>query len=623
MIQSALLRNRRIYKVYNNFRKQIFREIAPKDSEDILYLLPWLLSINHPACPGYIPTLQKPFWVYGIDREKEIWEREQIFKTRFRVQKKSTLLKHTSIHLMIQGVYTIGSVGTINQTSSSDCDIWICYDKSEFSQKDWISLNQKINLVKDWMDIQLRIPVFFFITDISDIRNNVFGCVNEESSGSAQKSVLKEEFYRTTILICGKIPLWWICWDQDEKIPYNEAALWIANDIEGNYDLIDMGDLKQIDTDEYFGAALWQLHKSLTHPLKSLVKMFFLRMLLDSQGRKLACSQFRTQVFQSGYDTFPDPGAFLIHKIFRYNRSIRKDTEIEFLKECFYLRCQIKPYERNDSIKKRLAKELFTEHHLDMKRRIELSQYDQWDFKSQIELGNHLFTMILTLYREIEGVYAAHKSRIDKKDLTILGRKIAVFYSKKKYKISILHKPDYPLNLTGIKLKLENKEWVTSFEDGENVTLILNTELIHNIAFLVWNNLFVSTRLSMEPNASPVSIQEIINLGHKMKEIFGSYETVVNELTDFLKDEYIRKILVVISFEKSPWEKDINDFHIIYQNSWGELFVRHFQSPHSLKAFLNQNRIQSNHTEIRYYLQRNATYYEKIIDRTRNFFILI
>ena len=599
----------------------MFREIAPKDSEDILYLLPWLLSINHPACPGYVPSLSKTFRVYGIDNEKKIRRREQAFKTRFQVKRRGTLLKWNSRHLMIQGLYTIGSVGTINQTASSDCDIWICYDKQDFSQKDWRELNRKVNLIKDWLDMELRIPVYFFITEISDIRSNVFGCVNAESSGSAQRKILKEEFYRTTILICGKIPLWWICWDPRGDADYAAAASLLEDDQSLNADLIDMGDLEKIDPDEYFGAALWQLHKSLTHPLKSLTKMLFLRMLLDFQGTRLACAQFRDLVYRENDESLSDPGMFLVNEILRYNQSKRRKQEVEFLKECFYLRCRIKPYERNDSIKKNQAKKLFAEYHIDLKRRIQLGQSEQWNFKSQIELGNRLFKMLIKLYREMEGVYRQQESRIDEKDLTIIGRKIAVHYENKKHKVSILHKPDFPLNFSGIRLKLANNQWNTDFDDGGSISLISGMGLIYNIAFLVWNNLFVPTMLSMEPNSSSVTIQEIINLGKKIREIFGSYDRVVHELTDFLKEEHIRKIMVVISFEKSPWEKDINDFHVIFQNSWGELFVRHFSSPQSLKVFMRQNQIRHNNCEIGYYLQRNATYYEKVIERTRNLIV--
>jgi hypothetical protein len=46
--------------------------------------------------------------------------------------------------------------------------------------------------------------------DLQDIRTNNFGSVSQEGSGTALKSILKEEFYRTMTLIEGRVPLWWI-----------------------------------------------------------------------------------------------------------------------------------------------------------------------------------------------------------------------------------------------------------------------------------------------------------------------------------------------------------------------------------------------------------------------------
>ncbi|MFQ5560300.1 MAG: hypothetical protein ACE5FU_06935, partial [Nitrospinota bacterium] len=42
------------------------------------------------------------------------------------------------------------------------------------------------------------------------IRQDDFGGSNKESVGSSLGKVLKEEFYRTMILVCGKRTLWWI-----------------------------------------------------------------------------------------------------------------------------------------------------------------------------------------------------------------------------------------------------------------------------------------------------------------------------------------------------------------------------------------------------------------------------
>ena len=129
-IRRVLTRNKKLYLEYNEFRKAMFCELSPDAGEAILYLLPWLLSINDPACPGYVENIKQPFRVYNIEASDEIRQREKKFKKMFSVKKRGTLVKPGSKRFLIQGLYTIGSVGTVSQTSGSDCDIWVCFNNN-------------------------------------------------------------------------------------------------------------------------------------------------------------------------------------------------------------------------------------------------------------------------------------------------------------------------------------------------------------------------------------------------------------------------------------------------------------------------------------------------------------
>ena len=173
----TFLQNKKAYLTYNNFRKHIFSELAPRDSEVILYMLPWMLCINDPDIPGYIPDLETPMVVYGIGTDPDIRKRESSFRKILKISKPLSVAAASSEFLPIHGIYTIGSIGTISQTSGSDCDIWICIDKKDFSGNRFQQLIQKTNLIKDWLDIHVRIPVYFFICDVNDIRISNFGNV--------------------------------------------------------------------------------------------------------------------------------------------------------------------------------------------------------------------------------------------------------------------------------------------------------------------------------------------------------------------------------------------------------------------------------------------------------------
>lgn len=501
MIRPILARNKQSFIRYNQFRKQIFSELSPRSGETVLFLLPWMLSVNHPSCPGYIESQVTPLKVFNVDNEMEIRRREPVFKKLFEIPASDSLLRHALRFNIIQGLYTIGSVGSVSQTPSSDCDIWVCCDKSQFDETAWKQLHQKINLIKDWLDMHLRMPIYFFVCDENDIRHNLFGSVDTESSGSTQTNILKEEFYRTCIVICGKIPLWWLCHDDKESLSYEAAKNELDKRSYSEFDIIDFGDLKEIEGNEYFGAALWQLQKSLTRPLKSIIKMILLKMLLDSPGERLISHQYRKAVLKSGgKDFFPDPSVFTIHSILNYYQSLKKTETLEFLKECFYIRCEITPHSSRMPLKNELVKELFTQYPIDIKKRIHLSRFASWDFDAQIQLGNRLFQLLMTSYREITAAHAGSASSINKRDFTIIGRKILVSHQKKPDKIQVLQKPIENLNLTHLTIRLDGSQWQVHSGSNKDTPLASNSDILYIIGFVVWNNLFDANKIRMEPN---------------------------------------------------------------------------------------------------------------------------
>ncbi len=618
MLEETLTRHKKRFQQYNSFRKAVFRQLTPKESDVVLHLVPWLLSVNHPLCPGFIPDLKKPFKIYGIENQPEIAKREPEFKRRFKIIDPSPLLALTARFYMIQGLYTIGSVGTVSQTPLSDCDIWVCYDQQDIDQVGLLQLNQKINLVKDWLDLNLRMPIYFFLSSIDDIKKNHFGNMDSESSGSTQRNILKEEFYRTSVLICGKVPLWWIACDDGGLECYEPALTAIAKQQFDGRDIIDMGSIQEVPRYEYFGSALWQLHKSLTFPLKSIFKMILLKMLLQTAPQRLICDRLREMVLvRSNGRGFPDPAVFTIHSLFAYYAG-RGDTEtLKFLNECFYLRCNSKSNQRQTIIKNKLFAPLLKKYAIDARTKRYLDRYAQWDFGAQISLGHRLIELLSQSYGDIAATHCEEVSEIDQQEVSILGRKIAACYKQRLDKIPVLPKPSGELNLSDLTFSLQDRTWFVFVGTDRKTPLVSHNNIMFCIAFIVWNNLLEPARIRMAPNSSSVTLQEIINLGLKMRDFFGVYDISAIEFTHFLKEEHPTKVLVSVSFEKSTWEKDINDFGVIYKNNWGEGYVKRFSSPYKLESFLRKYKVGGQQFETSYYLQRNCMSYEKIIERTK------
>lgn len=619
LLPITLQKNKRAYLQYNELRKQQFVANSPKDAGVILYMLPWLLNVNHPAVPGFIRDMKKPFKAFGIEKDREILAREHQFKKVFHWEDERFSVRSMSGDFEIQGIYTIGSVGTISQTSHSDCDIWICINRDNFDDKHLNYLNQKLNLIKGWLDERVKIPVYFFLTDIEDIRNCNFGNIDFESSGSAQKNVLKEEFYRTTILICGKIPFWWIAYDPEGPVDYDQAF----NDNKriglDEFDVIDLGNLEQVHQPEFYGAALWQLNKSLTHPLKSIIKMLLLKMFLESPEDELLCNKFRALVLDPGRPKTPlDPSVFTMQKVLDYYSTRIREDHFEFIKKCFYLRYDLKLMSKKQTLKEEMAAAIFNTYKIDRRTIYELNDFNSWSLDEQVDFGALMFEYVTDIYRDIISIQKGMRGYIAPDDLTIIGRKLASSMSVKSFKIPILHTSSETTNIPAMTFAFKKDIWQVYASQNPSTPVIANEEMVFCLAYIVWNGIFDPMQIRMQPNPTSVTVQEIINMGRMMRDVFGTYDIAQVHFSKFLEEEIINKMLISISFDETMAERDIQDISIIYRNNWEELFVRRFSSIEKMKVFFARVGKISPRVETRYYIRRNNKYYEKIIDRTKN-----
>jgi adenylate cyclase class 1 len=460
-------------------------------------------------------------------------------------------------------------------------------------------------------------PVYFFVCDVSAIRECRFGHVDSESCGSTQQDVLKEEFYRTGMVICGKTPLWWLCHNAPQPLNYAETLFAAQSDDYWQYDVVDFGDIQKIDKKEYFGAALWQFHKSLSRPLKSLIKIILLKSLLDAPDKKLLCHQFRELVMVRGNSTFyPDFSAFTMSSILDgYADKSRELTS--FLSECYFIHCEINPHDQNQKLKNMLVGDLLIKYPVEKKRQIDLRKAKLWEFRDQIEFGNRIFKFLLQIYKEISADSPDAVSESDRKDLTILGRKISAYYIKKTFKVPIIQNCMGNLNVINLTLQLDHENWQVFSGNDLTIQVVGSKSILYVLAFIVWNNFFTTCGIRMRPNSSNITLQEIINLGTKLHSFFGSHQSLDIDFDNYLKEESITKLMVVLDLETSPWYANTKNYGAVYTNCWGEMYARQFSEPEEFESFLQSALKTNDKLDINYYVQRNSTNFEKIIEKAK------
>lgn len=114
------------------------------------------------------------------------------------------------------------------------------------------------------------------LIDENRFRHNESGSLGGEDCGSTQHILLLDEFYRTAVRLAGKRILWNMV-PGEEEAHYDEyvLSLYAQGALTPN-EWLDLGGLSSLSAEEYFGASLWQLYKSIDSPYKAVLKTLLL-----------------------------------------------------------------------------------------------------------------------------------------------------------------------------------------------------------------------------------------------------------------------------------------------------------------------------------------------------------
>jgi len=162
-----------------------------------LDLLPLLFHVNHPILPGYISS-SVPAGIPDYSPSQNVVRRAKSLGKGFVFRKRALRV------YPIDGIYLMGSVGSVAHSSKSDLDIWLCHS-THLSDSAVHALNEKAIAIEQWAD-SLDLEVHFFLIDSEQFREGAATPLSSESSGSTQHHLLLEEFYRTALYIAGRYP---------------------------------------------------------------------------------------------------------------------------------------------------------------------------------------------------------------------------------------------------------------------------------------------------------------------------------------------------------------------------------------------------------------------------------
>ena len=584
-IKSLVASNKKSFTAYNSAKINSLRSaLADSETINIFDFIPFLFTVNLPEFPGYIKELTAPHGIYNYSMPAKL-------SSHLRMTNPSFSMKNISDSEPVIKLFAlIGSAGTIAFTPDSDLDFWVCGNFSTMDSDSISLLRRKCSMIEKWAMETRGQEIHFFLNDIDQVKMNVFDEDQEYGlSGTSLGQMLKEEFYRSSIIINDVVPFWWVVPADCSDMLYSEW-LKVAEGSGDSGSFVDLGNLAGINRGDFLIAALFQIIKSLGNPFKSLIKLGLLERYINDEKVNPFISNFIKKNVQAGKsDRFStDAYCIMFDQVYDYYRLHSNDmTSINIIKTCFYLK--INPGLSTPAGKKSGDEELRSIMQLYTKKWSwddgvirHVDNFETWDIESTNKMMNNTKKIILKGYKNILNALGSeiNAGSINRDSLVGINRKIFSHFSSEDKKIdNTLNFKKYPpeklLSLDYVRDVKGNETWFLNKRViyGNRLQKVLIRKSPHLLSLIVWislNGLYLKdfTRLEIEQgfyNMDPNYIRDLIseltaNFSIKSLDLHNSY---------FLRDPFpLMSYIIINPFHK--YSNRIDEVYYLYHNSWGE-----------------------------------------------------
>lgn len=581
---STIQKNRDDFVSYNIAHlRELIRYLSPEKFE-LFHTLPFLLHVNSPIFPGYVADPDCRYGIYGF-QDSGFWK----LALRHFAYSEKQLLPCLAKKYHIIGLYLMGSSGTLAQGDHSDLDYWVLVDDEINHTSGMDLLKQKLNLLEEWADKTYTQKVGFFILTAGQIRQNSFRKVDEESSGAIQRTILKEEFYRTFLMIAGLIPYWTILPTGLNKSRYHEWVDQIetAGSPSSDRKYIDLGYPDAIDQNECPGALLWQVYKARHDPVKSYIKASLIILYYFSpETATLPCDEIKKKFSDKRLDNFiVDPYSTIFNKTLLFYQNRKDISRLEMLRECLFLRMHGYPLVKtieSFSPKQELLDVYLKAWSWDEEKIQHLLSYPDWPEPDKLDYEIRIISRISTLYKEIQLAGKA-APKTENADLLSIQNRISAVFQSKPHKI--------PRCSAFIKAKAEAGKLKLLFRHNaseQKPWMVCEQESVRKPSFQ--RNLYTGSGLSVIAGWLDVNRLRL-NLSHSI-QVDSHKEHVSNsQAMKFLQKAFHflngqgrdyeagipswSKVLVAVESNPSAGNNSYERFDIILKNTWGEIFHHH------------------------------------------------
>ncbi len=574
-------------------------------------LLPILLHYQHPMMPGYLDG-KVPHGICSFTPDSK--QIEYINAVQPPVP---FVIPQEDAELPIIGVYSMGSTSSIGQNSSSDLDIWVCH-QTGLNEEALAKLQQKCHFLENWA-ISQGVEVNFFLIDKNRFRRNANNSsLGGDDCGSTQHILLLDEFYRSAVRLAGKRILWNITPVEEEHNYDRYVFSLYTQGILAPNEWLDLGGLSTLSAEEYFGASLWQLYKSIDSPYKAVLKTLLLEAYSweypNSQLLSMEIKQHfhHEEIIAFGLDAY----CLMLNRVTRYLTEIQDIARLDLARRCFYLKVREKlsSAEAKPGWRREIMDQLVREWGWNEDCLAVLDNRSYWKIERVRNMHNELLDAMMQSYRNLIGFARRNNLSVSAspQDIGVLTRKLYAAFEVLPGKVALVNpqiSPDLSENdLTFIQVpagRANRPGWYLYNQAPTIETIISHQPLEYNnylnklVAWAYFNGLLTSkTRLYIKSH----DVHHMKKLQELVTDVSRYFPLQIPAPTP--KALYspceIRHLAIIINLESDPTaalcnqelrfdlcKLDVLNFSkqqqclvgsvdLLYRNSWNEVRTLHF-----------------------------------------------
>jgi len=582
---------------FNNMKVERFQQLfASTNIKRVINSIPAILSMNEKKVPGYIDG-KCPYGIAGYSPDAEVI---RYIKGRF-----ATDFVPPEGDSFVEMLAVMGSVGTIAYNKKSDFDYWAVIDKSRTNGKGLEAFSKKVEEIQKWAAKEAGVEVHIFINEVHNLKHNIFAEDDEEGFGSTVGAVLKDEFFRSSIIIAGKIPFWWVV---PKFVNDNEYDKIFENLPEEERDakFVDIGNLFRISKEDFLGAALFQLIKAIGNPFKSILKIGILEKYLFSDENALILSQrVKTSIIRGDITaTILDSYLLMFNEVYEYYKETLTDKSLLIiLRQNLYIKIdpQLSKYialrdKKNLPYKVQVMFKVVHEWGWSLEEIKDIDDFESWDYNRIIQFWNYIKKFMLLSYQKISREMPAMnlKNKISDSDFRLLSSKLKANFSIEQDKIenfiTFKDTPNEPYlyiepdsrNGKESGWRVYKKIRIESSKTEKDIAIKSENDLVKLLAWCSINQVYepAFSRLYIDSGYNHIDKSIITELLNEIFEMFNTRKVHLGNKY-YLQTPRTCKNMIIMNFSDSK-AATISSFYHLYMNTWGETFLKFYTNQSDL-----------------------------------------